>query len=198
MKKLIIILLICLSIFVFPCIADYGEYYNSADISLTANNYKNITFNSEYFDQDNLHDISTNSERVTAQNTGIYIISCDLDFQTHETVNNQIALVKNGVTRILAGSAKGAYSMTVSDIVYLNATEYIYLKAYSSVDNKILATTRGPRLTIYKVNQTSSSGSESMTTDQFNLLFALLAMCAIFVAIIGTIKIWHFIGGDGQ
>lgn len=39
---------------------------------------------------------------------------------------------------------------------------------------------------------------EFMTTEQFNLLFALLAICAIFVSIIGCLKIWHFIGGDGE
>lgn len=120
----------------------YGEVYHSTTQSLAVNETKNMSFDSETEDVGDIHDTSTNTERLTVPDTGggrwdihAQIPWSDVDFDPARAVIWQFQ--KNGATVIAAGevfkdtdAADG--ETTIGGSFNLEAGDYVVLRLGSN------------------------------------------------------------------
>lgn len=107
---------------------------NSADITTTSGATKDLTFDTEYFDTDNMHSTATNTDRITVNTAGKYIVVGHARWENADNGRRQIAFVLNGVT-FLAVQALGAvpsaslFSMqSLSTFYDFSADDYITMQ----------------------------------------------------------------------
>jgi len=90
------------------------DLYKSATQSITTGTWTAVTFSSEIYDTDNLHDTSTNTSRITipAGLTGKYLFTGSVVFAASATGVRGISLYKDGspYKEILMDSASSSYS----------------------------------------------------------------------------------------
>jgi hypothetical protein len=91
-----------------------------------------VPFNSESFDTDNLHDLTTNNGRLTATRAGIYVISANVEWCNNSLGfrTTSILLGENGVmgqSRIDAATDGFHTSQSVTAILDLPADAYVQL-----------------------------------------------------------------------
>ena len=110
--------------------------YRNANFTLNNNTTTNVSWDSETFDTDSFHDLSSNTDRVTIPSgkNGKYSMSAWLQFPTFNSTGiRQIALQKNGVNQaIFETSAFDNQILTVSTILDLVATDYITIRMYQT------------------------------------------------------------------
>lgn len=124
-----------------PLAAAVGGYtqgarvYNNAAISISNNTETTLTFNSELYDTDTIHDTGSNTGRLTCKTAGKYVISCVLEFASNATGYRSVAFRLNGSTYI-AGRSQAAvngmgtqielttiYDLALNDYVEVRATQ---------------------------------------------------------------------------
>lgn len=105
-----------------------ARVYNSANISISNNTVTALTFNSERFDNGDLHSTSSNTDRLTAPVTGLYAFGATVQFASNATGRRQVTLTVNG-TEVAADervpvngavtiiSVSSAWQLTAGDIV---------------------------------------------------------------------------------
>lgn len=76
--------------------------YNNAAISTTSGTPQALTFNTERFDTDAMHDIVTNTGRITINTPGQYHLYAAIDFAANATGYRQAYIRLNGTTPIAA------------------------------------------------------------------------------------------------
>ena len=59
-----------------------ARVYNSSAISCTAAEETKLTFDSERYDTDSIHDVGSNTDRLTCQTAGKYLITGQVAFAT--------------------------------------------------------------------------------------------------------------------
>lgn len=80
-----------------------ARVYNNANISLaTSGTLQALTFNSERFDNGDLHSTSANTSRLTVPVTGLYTVGGHVSIAANATGNRQLAVRLNGGTFIAA------------------------------------------------------------------------------------------------
>lgn len=110
--------------------------YNNANISVANSANATLSFNSERFDTDNIHDTVTNNSRLTCKTAGKYYIQASVVFETNATGIRSIDLVINGVTSI--GSTKvvaingDTVNLQVSAIYELAVNDYVTVTGYQN------------------------------------------------------------------
>ena len=109
--------------------------YKSAAQSLTTATYTLVTFNTENFDTDSIHDNSSNTSRMTIPSGkgGKYLVTGQLLFATNSTGIRICEILKNGsnVTYIQVQPATtDATSLLINWVVNCVATDYIEVRAY--------------------------------------------------------------------
>ncbi len=106
--------------------------YNSSAISLTNNAMTAISFDSEIYDTDTIHDTSTNTGRLTCKTAGVYLIVANIAFAAHNTGQRLLNIKHNGTT-VLAEHAQPASndgtatSMSLATIYPLEMNDYVEL-----------------------------------------------------------------------
>lgn len=83
-----------------------GEIATLPTVSVTPASGQNVgsligttlTFGLENFDTDNMHSPSINNSRLTAQRSGTYLITAQIEWQANATGYREISLCKNGST----------------------------------------------------------------------------------------------------
>jgi hypothetical protein len=114
-----------------------ARVYNSADVSLTNGVNTLVTFDSEAYDTDNIHESVTYPGRLTCKTSGKYIIVGNVQFTTGG--NQSILYIKyNGGNYIGADSRLGMTSprtsrVSVTTIYDLAVNDYVELWAYIDV-----------------------------------------------------------------
>jgi hypothetical protein len=113
-----------------------ARVYNNADISINHAEAIYLTFNSERYDTDTIHDTVSNSGRLTCKTAGKYIIVVLIDFEAHATGNRQVWVQLNGTTDIgrttqLADSS-AAQRLCLATIYDLDVNDYIEAGVYQS------------------------------------------------------------------
>ena len=86
--------------------------YNSAAISITTSGTAQaLTFNSERYDTDTMHDTATNTGRITIKTAGLYVVFALVEFASNATGYRQAYIRLNGTTVIAAQSGPAATSL---------------------------------------------------------------------------------------
>jgi hypothetical protein len=109
-------------------------YHNTTQSTATGGS-TTLAFNSERFDTDTMHDVSTNNSRLTAKTAGKYLIIGSVAWADNATGIRGIAIVKGGGSQIAytmhAAPATFCFQ-TVSTIIDMAINEYVELSAYQT------------------------------------------------------------------
>ena len=114
-----------------------ARVYNSASIEIANITEVALTFNSERYDTDSIHDTGSNTERLTCNTTGKYLISASLSFATDAGGNLRILRIYLNNTTIISqvwqpNSASGNNTLESTCTYELSATNYVTAKVYQN------------------------------------------------------------------
>jgi hypothetical protein len=112
------------------------DLVTSAFTHNSSGNWLPVTWSAEDFDDDAMHDTSTNSERITIQTTGTYLIGGNVRFAANATGERGIR-VTDGTTVLGLGvrfdaAGSGATQMNVATIHNMTAAEYVQLEVFQN------------------------------------------------------------------
>lgn len=136
-----------------------ARVYNNANISIPNATVTVLTFNSERFDNDNIHDTSTNTSRLTCQTPGIYLITACVRFAANATGQRQAYIRLNGSTIIAICTTNNTGASIATDIalatIYsLSATNYVELCVYQNSGaalNVVYASAYSPEFAMIRI-----------------------------------------------
>lgn len=117
---------------------DGARVYNSANESITNATLTALTFNSERFDNGGMHSTVTNTDRLTAQTAGYYLITGNVSFATSGTGDRYLYICLNGTATIIAlqggipSGAAGQLVLNVSTVYHLAANDYVLLVVFQT------------------------------------------------------------------
>jgi len=114
-----------------------------------------LTFGTEDYDTDQAHSTTTNTSRINIPTAGYYFVKGTVYFAASAAVQVQCRVLKNGVTTGIPGlrdkrnPVSGQDSIaTLSDVIYLNAGDYLELQAYQDSGAAISARTEDTAFTV--------------------------------------------------
>jgi hypothetical protein len=118
-----------------------AKVYNSAVTSAANGVETTLTFDSERFDSNNVHDTITNSNRLTAQTAGIYLVTAAItlgNLDIVETLNDAadiyVSIYKNGTTNLIARDGFGFLtpSLTITAFTRLALSDWLQIRVFNS------------------------------------------------------------------
>jgi hypothetical protein len=95
-----------------------------------------LAFNSERYDTDTIHDITTNNSRLTCKTAGKYNIFAGIEFAANATGFRQVSLLLNGTYQIAVSNTNAlSLSITptrinVSTVFDLAVNDYVEVEVY--------------------------------------------------------------------
>jgi hypothetical protein len=116
---------------------DKCRVYNSAAFTHNSTgNWLEVTFDSERFDPNAMHDTSTNTTRITAVNAGYYLIGGSVTWTANATGRRIIRILYNNTTQIAGQegdpTTNTALQMSVATFYQLAATDYVEFGVYQN------------------------------------------------------------------
>lgn len=112
-----------------------AKVYKSTVTTLANGSESTLTFDSERFDNANLHDTSVNTDRLVSPTTGLYLITCSIETNAAPLTGVlRIAFYKNGTVNALARSsmAPNAVSHTLSTYARLVTGDYVIARVLNT------------------------------------------------------------------
>jgi hypothetical protein len=110
--------------------------YNNAAISVNNTTNTTLTFNTERWDTDTMHNTVTNTSRLTATTAGLYHIYANISWASNATGYRVMTIVLNGATTIAnvdQRAVDGAITTHVVSTEYsLAATDYVEVVVYQN------------------------------------------------------------------
>lgn len=111
-----------------------ARVYHSVNQSIENNIETILSFNSERFDTDSIHDNVTNNSQLTCKTAGKYFISASIRFAYNTTGIRILRLATN--TSLIASELRNAPSdvceMTISTLCDLAVNDYVVVKVYQN------------------------------------------------------------------
>jgi len=109
---------------------------HSANQTVATSTYVTLTFDTERWDTDDIHDLSTNPERLTCKTAGKYIANFTAQWASSPAARYRFFIYKNAgvkqaVSEVITG-AVGYPGLTVTAIVDLAVNDYLYVKAWQN------------------------------------------------------------------
>lgn len=161
-----------------------AEVYHSADQGITTGTWTPLSFNSESFDTDNIHDTSTNNSRLTCKTEGIYLVIGAVTFEALGTnelrqiafeVNGSNSYVKIAKQEVIAATdvkitLTGLFDFAVNDYIELN----VWHNHGSDVDIK--AYVNSPFFSMIRID---SRGDVPLALDSNALAYASVAQTGV-------------------
>jgi hypothetical protein len=196
LRKLIFILFICLSIFIIPVYSDSCIITNNVNQNLNYATYTIGSYNTVLFDDNNL---VYNSTTIKINNSGYYLVQITNTYGIKTGYTSVVALI-NGTTERLVEESTMTYSTSYIDYYYSGTT--IQLRYWTNQNgNSLVYGSYCPRFAVSSIgtNLTVVSNSgENMTTEQFDLLTALLIMIIMLLGCVSFIKIFDYIMAEKE
>ena len=112
-----------------------ARVWDSALLSVANATWTTVTFNTEDYDTDTIHDTSTNSERLTATTAGKYIVVAFMMFDGNATGRRAVRIRLNGTAKITQELPfNGTDSATGFIVLHFNlaATDYLDFQVYQT------------------------------------------------------------------
>lgn len=119
-----------------------ARVYNNASLLITTTFYTVLTFNSERYDTDEIHSMTTNPGRLTAKTPGVYAMHGQVIWASGSGTRRLLRIRYNGVTPIaevedqVVGGGAGTLQL-VSCLYYLSANDYIELLVYQNTGGNL-------------------------------------------------------------
>lgn len=113
-----------------------ARVYHNAAQSIANATFTALAFNTERFDNDTIHDTSTNNSRLTCKTAGKYLIIGNITYAANATGVRNADIRLNGTNYIASSrihaSTAATVGVQVSAVCELNANDYVELMAYQS------------------------------------------------------------------
>ena len=111
--------------------------YNDANIAIPDDTATALTFNTERWDTDGIHNTSTNTGRLTCVTAGVYHIYACVSFAANATGARSCTIRLNGSTTIAVSSGGNAGAADLVRIILsteykLTVTDYLEVTAYQN------------------------------------------------------------------
>ena len=109
---------------------------NSANQSIPNNAFTTLTFNTEDFDTDSIHDNVTNNSRLTATTAGKYLVYGNVRFAANATNTRGVRFLSStlggGVAEVRVQASSSIVVLIISTVIDMAAADYIELQAYQN------------------------------------------------------------------
>lgn len=113
-----------------------ARVYNSGNISINNAAWTQLTFDTERYDYDTMHDLVVNPSRLTCRTAGLYLIIANVEWQISQVGRRLTRIILNGATWIggdeRAPQDTGYAAPCVSTIYELAISDYVELDVYQS------------------------------------------------------------------
>jgi len=107
---------------------------NSVSITISTATLTFLTFDTERYDTDAIHRLLSNTDRLTANTAGKYIITSEVRFVSNVTGRRQIAIELNGTTVIAAQewdtNQNQATFMSITTIYDMAVTDFVRVRVF--------------------------------------------------------------------
>ena len=111
-----------------------ARVYNDASEVIPNGGWHAVSFNSERWDTDNIHDNSTNNSRLTCKTAGLYVITFNGEFPGAASGRAVARILLNGATVICMMSnlltSLGPIRMNPSTVYTLSINDYVEVQVY--------------------------------------------------------------------
>lgn len=120
----------------------FAEVYHNTTQSVSSGSTTTLSFNSENFDTDTMHDNVTNNSRLTVNTAGVYLITA-YAFVASGGVGTYFSVLRvNGATGIASNSfyhrvAATAVYITVSGLWKFAASDYVELRFFQNSGSSV-------------------------------------------------------------
>ena len=115
--------------------------YNDANISIPNATYTVLTFNTERYDSDNIHNLASATDRLTCNTVGKYLIWGHVFFGSNATGIRQLLIKLNGSTYIMRSPHSidntGSYCLAMT-VAELSVDDYVELLVYQNSGGALL------------------------------------------------------------
>lgn len=116
--------------------AIWARVFHNTSQSIPNNTVTAVTFNSERWDTDVIHDNATNNSRLTCKTAGVYAIGANVRFASNATGMRSLRLRLNGVTDIAEENRTALSGVATVFIVFteypLVVNDYIEVSAFQN------------------------------------------------------------------
>ncbi len=112
-----------------------ARVYNDANQALAYDTLTLLSWNSEDWDTDTIHDPSTNPSRLTCKTAGKYAVAAGLGWSSNNTGRRDAWFYKNGAA-LNIGDQRGGQNntyMTMITVLNLSVSDYLEVKAQHTV-----------------------------------------------------------------
>jgi hypothetical protein len=126
-----------------------ARVYNSTAISVATGTIQALTFNSERWDTESIHNTSTNTSRLTCQTAGKYVISGTIEYASHADNGVRDVYIRLngatliGVSRHIMNNIANTGEVSVSTIYDLAVNDYVELCAFQNTGAAVNVTAAG-------------------------------------------------------
>ena len=111
-----------------------AKVYHDTSQKIPHNSTTTLVFNSEYYDNDDIHDTSTNNSRLTCKTAGLYGIFACWKMTDSATGDRIINIVKNGTKALVRKRVRAASGGTTILPIYteepMAVDDYVEVTAY--------------------------------------------------------------------
>lgn len=124
-----------------------ARVYNSAAISITSGTLTALTFDTERYDNDAIHSVTTNTGRLTCVTAGRYVITGSVEFTAGAGTYRLLEVLLNGATIIsslrVPPPSSGLTRLSIATQYNLAATDYVELRVQHDVGSAINVNSSG-------------------------------------------------------
>lgn len=115
--------------------------YRSSDYSISNNSWNSVPMNAEDYDPNNMHDLSTNPDRITIKESGWYGFGGVIRYNANTNGGIKITRYNSSGTE-QRGGVMSFYNSTINILncykeFYLNAGDFLVLRYYASSGSAI-------------------------------------------------------------
>ncbi len=90
-----------------------------------------VNWNTEVWDTHDLHDNSTNNQRLTAPHPGKYMVTGSIEWENNSNGNRYLYLLLNGTIKTqLARAANGKSTININELYELIKGDYLHIDVY--------------------------------------------------------------------
>ena len=139
--------------------------YNTANISIPDTTATLLTFDSERWDTDTIHDTSTNTGRLTAKTAGKYLITGSVEYASNNTGMRTIWIQVNG-TAIAQDRVQSVQSdvtrMTIATVYSLAVNDYVELGVRHTAGtnvNIVAGSAYSPEFAMQRIASSTTAGA---------------------------------------
>lgn len=122
-----------------------ARVYHNANQAIPDNTNTTLSFNTEIYDTDTIHDLIINNSRLTCKTAGKYMIAFECRFASNAAGFRMAVIILNGLTNIAAitkvpDPVAGIY-LNLSTIYALAVTDYVTVFVYQNSGGALNVTT---------------------------------------------------------